>query len=375
MATEYNLHHKLDQEHPHYHNLIIAVFFQLCSIMEDSNPTARKKRRIESAQTSTVANDEDPVHSRMPYLDDRVMRRILSYMPWKVLDEVECISRRCHDVRKRHKALDRTREAIVKFLPPSSPKVKIVKIEEKNTKWKTWEPRYYRRIQFKFSNQYRRLVLVDLHNVSEVDYWKYFCGFQTKAHSITHITLKGHRSRCCKLKVLQQLLYKLTRVKEAHFIDVHFENDSMLHGDLLGEHYGVAEQWPMISHLDCRHSSVYCFLDMTLSKFNFLKELNLDHATIRSPTSTWLEGARSTLEKVSCVNLKVKGVRDRKPKIFVPDVSRPFVAFVETAPKLRWFRSDLQEMTVVLLRGQRPDVTFVSPSRNVDANSDPFSIE
>ena len=250
-----------------------------------------KKHRIESTQSLLVTNDNDSSHAPLAYLDDKIMLHILHYLPWDTLDAMECVSRQYRDIRRAKRALHNTREAVLTFLPPL--------LAGKS-----------RLFDFDFSKQYKRLVFLDFQNaynckeLRELGLNRTEYGIKErpyginpyrikKEHHVRQVTIKGDQSGFCPFPMFYDLLQKMTRVEEAHIIDVHFQDG--LKERLYKEYkFGMADLWPILSHLNCNSSSVHSFLNMELVGFSFLKAINLDNAIVKEPNENFMLGAAPT---------------------------------------------------------------------------------
>jgi hypothetical protein len=111
-----------------------------------------------------------------------------------------------------------------------------------------------------------------------------------------------------------------------------------------------------------------------LRRCDALNDLSMDHGCfLLSPDEEEGEkriflGVRRVLERVSIVNARLVKLSRERPGF--ADGSMPIpqpilIEFARNAPKLKWFRSDLNHDNMTMLEGERPDVTFVRVQNSV----------
>ena len=75
----------------------------------------------------------------------------------------------------------------------------------------------------------------------------------------------------------------------------------------------------------------------------------------RSQWPTLLGYLRHQLERVSVKRVRIGSLPESRPLS-----QQQLIDFVRNAPNLRWFKSDLSDENLVLLKMERPEVIFVS---------------
>ncbi|KAL3908161.1 MAG: hypothetical protein SGARI_003193 [Bacillariaceae sp.] len=290
---------------------------------DDRKPPAKKKRRVNSK-----------VLSLFTCLDNKVLHHIFSFLEWRDLNEVACVSKKCNEVRKSD-SLDQTHEATITCLPPSS--------------------RPEGRQGFQIPTNHSRMVILNFQNAQGST-----VILAPQQDHVHHVTIKGQDN----VEAFYDLAEQLKNIEEAHLINLNFGNVPTSLVDIT-QPRPWTRQWPSLSSLDCRNTTFGAIMSSWFGGFEDLKELNLDGATITASeiggfNYSFLYDVRETLERVSCVNAEIIQIPTGET-IFALARTWNLKTFVSNAPKLQWFRTDMMDGDIAGLRTKHPDIKIVSP--------------
>jgi len=208
-------------------------------------------------------------------------------------------------------------------------------------------------------------------NVKEIVQGLQITGITSLDLSVPLRAKKKHQKvRTSTLKALGSLL---PRLREINLTNVVVANPALLE---------IAEKCPLLEVLTWNRHTTMSFLDgSTLGACHNLKELYMDDSvfchvgnglglvadfdyqqptclsrrkSIQQPTIFFR--CSKSLERVSIRNARASS-SFKSPKGCLPQTA--LINFVRHVPTLRWFRSDLSELNVAMLKAERPEVQFL----------------
>ena len=332
-----------------------------------------KKPRLEQKQPplksgdndGNANNDNDNDSNPFMALKDGPFHHVLGFLDWRDLNEFAQVSKKCQKARN-HPGLDQTREATIRFLssqeidpydPFSRREFSVEEIEG--------ILRHIKEQLSIYSGNYTRLVIKGLENLGSPT-GKYDDDDEDE-ENWTWDDISSFEATDHGKDAFYHLEIFVRRFPKLHEINV---SGIEVYDD---EGFGFWNDLPArvlrFENAKCKDASSlrfgqpsYHFSGMALNDCRNLQELYLDGTVFECfQQKSFLGDIPDRLQKVSCIGVKVDNVSEEScPK---PLDQEQLMKFVRTRRSLCWLRSDLTQSNVAILKRERPDVAFVSPTK------------